>query len=419
MTKYDTEPVIAVIGGGAAGCMAAAKAAECPGVRVIVFDRNEQPCRKISASGNGRCNISNEYFPEDCYYSSGCFDREKRLQHFPPQKLLSFFVSEGVYFHSRNGYLYPRTDQAATISSALLRILRDRGVVLRSSCGVSGLTREAAGGFLLRMQSGETVSADRVVLASGGAAAPQLGGTPDGYEFSRALGHRIISPIPALTSLVIRESTKAASGVRAFAAVTLLESSQKPRVLRREEGELQIGNGVFSGIPVFQLSRLAGRALEEGRKAALCVDFLPEFAPETWERERARRLVLAAENRMLRELTDGLVHPKICALIAGHCGLTAENKTGRLSEKTLRQFLDRLRDDRYEITGTGSFREAQVTAGGVCLEEIGEDFSSLCCPGLYLAGELLDVDGICGGYNLTFAMCSGAAAGMAAAASLG
>lgn len=418
MTRHDAGPVIAVVGGGAAGCMAAAKAAERPGIRVIVFDRNEQPCRKINASGNGRCNISNEYFPDDCYYSSGCFDREKRLSHFSPQALLSFFVSEGVYFHSRNGYLYPRTDQAATISSALLRILRDRGVELRSSCAVTGLVREA-GGFALRMENGETVSADRVVLAAGGAAAPQLGGTPDGYELSRALGHHVVSPIPALTSLSVGASTKAAAGVRASAAVALLEEiGCESRVLRREEGELQIGNGVFSGIPVFQFSRLAGRALEEGRKVALSIDFLPEFTPELWERERRRRLFLAAENRMLRELTDGLVHPKICSLIAGRCGLTAENKTGKLSEKALRQFLDRLRDDRYEITGTGGFRDAQVTAGGVCLEEIGEDFSSLCCPGLYLAGELLDVDGICGGYNLTFAMCSGSAAGMAAAASL-
>ena len=171
---------------------------------------------------------------------------------------------------------------------------------------------------------------------------------------------------------------------------------------------------MLSGIPVFQLSRLAGYALGEGKKVSLVLDYLPELDAAAWQEEIRRRLD-RAENCMLRELTEGLVHPKLCALVASRMRLTAENKTGKLERKNLAAFLNRFREDRYDITGTGTFQEAQVTAGGVELSGLTAQFESVFCPGLYLAGELLDVDGICGGYNLSFAMCSGSAAGMAAA----
>jgi predicted Rossmann fold flavoprotein len=409
ITKQKT---VAVIGAGAAGILAACAAADA-GARILLFDGNDRAGRKICATGNGKCNIANRYRSDSCYYTDGTFDRSSFFAPFPEDDLLALLRSEGVLFHERGGCIYPRTDMALTVVSALENMLQKRGVVpiLRTKvCRVEDTADKT--GFALRLSDGQVLISDAVILATGGAAAPRFGSTGDGYAFAEAYGHHVIDPLPALTKLRTSDPfLRYADGVRADAAVTMLCGG---RPVRTEIGELQIAGGMLSGIPVFQLSRIASRALHDGTGCTLRVDFLPEIGDREWESEVGRRLSQKA-NLTIDTLMLSLAPPRVISMLAQGRGLTAENRCGKLPADRLRPLFDDLRQRDFAITGTGSFEDSQVTCGGIPLSETGPGGESRIRKGLFFAGEILDVDGICGGYNLSFAMCSGYMAGRASA----
>lgn len=408
---------VAVIGGGAAGCLAAAAAAE-NGAQVLLFEKNRRIGRKICATGGGRCNIANAVFNAGCYYSTGDFDPVRHLQAFPPEKLLAWFRAHGVLFHERNGYFYPRTDQAATIQSALEHILREEKAEILTGCTVQKVEKSRpgeSGKFRILTAEGGTYTADALILACGGMAGPGFGASGDGYHFAEAFGHHVIDPLPALVQLRTADPVlRFANGVRTQASVSLCIGDT---TVRTEQGELQIAGNTLSGIPVFQLSRLAARALHDHTEpVVLRVDFLPEIPDAEWKKETERRTAEArSENLTVAELFLGLVPAGIASMIAEGEGLTAENKCAKLSETQLQKLFSDLRSRAFVISGTNGFEDAQVTSGGIPLTELQEDGASKCCSGLYICGELTDVDGICGGYNLSYAMCTGYIAGKAAA----
>lgn len=498
MSRERTQ--VLVIGAGAAGCMAALAAAR-RGAKVRLIDGNPQIARKIYATGNGRCNLTNSLMTPDCYYQSrqGAEGDEilQRMAPFDEKALLAFFRQEGIYCHERAGYWYPRTDQAAVIAAFFEKALTEAGVETALGERVLSLTHTEEGFRARTVQSTaadpdtqgtrkgksgrknisasdkkketgqdapeRVYQAENVILCTGGMAAPSLGSTGDGYAMAAGFGHTIIRPVPALTSLSgDAPGLFLMAGVRCDAAVTLEIAGQR---LRTERGELQLTGEGLSGIPVFQLSRLASAYLaqdsgksgcigcsrengsvrtedagqvaeyddrckdireKEGAKQnahvrseiCLTVDFLPEFTKESWKEVCAERMA-QQENRTLEQFYLGLVHRKVLDGLLARCGLCAENKTGKLRQNgrwyLLEEVLEEMRHFRVPVTGTGSWEKAQVTAGGVPLDEIGEDFGSLKQPGLYLAGEILDADGICGGYNLQWAFSGGWQAGCAAA----
>lgn len=408
---------VAVIGGGASGCLAAAAAAE-NGAQVLLFEKNRRIGRKICATGGGRCNIANAVLDAGCYYSTGSFDPLQYLQAFPPEKLLNWFRSHGVLFHERNGYIYPRTDQAATVQAALEHILSENRVQILTDCTVQKIENRRSGGsgkFRILTADGSSCDADALVLACGGMAGPGFGASGDGYRFAQAFGHHVIDPLPALVQLQTADpALRYANGVRTQASVSLFIGGSP---VRTEQGELQIAGNTLSGIPVFQLSRLASRALHEKENTVfLRIDFLPELSGEEWKKETGRRIAEArSENCTVAGLFLGLVPAGIASMTAQSEGLTAENKCAKLSETQLQKLFSDLRCRDFVICGTNGFAEAQVTAGGIPLSELRENGASRFCSGLYVCGELTDVDGICGGYNLSYAMCSGYIAGKAAA----
>lgn len=464
---------IAVVGAGASGCMAAIAAAR-EGCLVDLYEKNEKIGKKIYATGNGRCNLTNLAMDRSCYHTGG---RDasgdligSALERFSVDDLLRFFAEAGVPVHDREGYVYPRTDQAETVALALEKCMRSCGVRIHTGCEVleirpleghdqrAGMD-EADGSFLLRVQQvekparnpektkasrkkpgksaqGQALRAvrredrvekhqemalhpgpeglhpyDAVILSTGGLAGPAFGCSGDGYRFAQSFRHSITEPVPALTKLVCGEPLlRRAAGVRCHASITLVDGRED---VIREEGELQITEDCISGIPVFQLSGTAARLLLDHRKLTARIDFLPEFSGDRYEEEVSRRLA-QGRGQMLGTLMLGLVHRKLIDLVLAMDGLQAEMKAKRLTDDELRDIFRRLRRFELAVIGTGSYDQAQVTSGGVPLAEVSPDFQSLVCPGLYLAGELLDVDGRCGGYNLQWAFSTGFLAGRAA-----
>ncbi len=352
---------IAVIGAGASGYAAAVTAARL-GSRVCLLERNAEPLKKIYATGGGRCNLSAEDAP----------GRDEAL---------GFLRSAGLEFAVEEGRYYPRSMQAASVASALTEAAERAGVVLRCGFAASQITRTDAG-FLVKAQSGEAVGAERIVIATGGKAGIQYGCYGDGFRFAAAFGHRVVKPIPALVALTTASDLKKLAGVRAAAKVTLFRNGEPAA---SDEGEIQFTAGAVSGICTFNVSR--EYRLAPGVSYTLEADFFPEFGAEefaSYIKDRASRM---------SDPYLGLVPDR----------LAAELRPG------LKKSLS------FEINGCAGWKRAQTTCGGVDLAGVSEDFGSLTVPGLFFAGEVLDYDGPCGGYNLTWAFTSGIRAGKAAA----
>ena len=412
---------VAVIGAGASGCMAAVSAAKA-GAGVLMIDANDKICRKIYATGNGRCNLTNyRDMPEDCYHVGGGEDLTAFFSRFSVEDHVAFWESNGVLTHSRQGYVYPRTDQASTIAEAYEKILRrlnlrivlnQRVVRLESEQGWKNRDGSVCDIFKIETDTGGPYYARKVILAGGGMAGPQYGCRGDMYGLAAQFGHTVTKPLPALVQLISDDKLlKVSSGVRCDAMLTLFIDG---RSACSESGELQMTEKGISGIPAFQLSADAARALEDGKEVQVEIDFLHEYINEEWEEERKRRF-REGRNCMLREFFLGLVNRKVLDLILRRRGLQAEKKAIKLSKAELYAIMQDMRAFRVRIIGTGTFEQAQVTSGGIPLSETDDNLQSKKQPGLYMAGELLDVDGLCGGYNLQWAATSGWITGKGAA----
>lgn len=414
MTTDNTHNLtIAVIGGGAAGLLAAAAAGRA-GCRVLLFDSNDRLGRKIYATGNGRCNLTNYRMEDECYNTPVLH----LMRQFDGRALMDYFRDLGVYLHDRDGYVYPRTDQAATIVDALVRNIRMCGnVVIHTGERVTGIVPMPASGSspVFRITTGAgSYTAHRVILAAGGRVSKAFGCHGDGYRLAETFGHSVTTLSPGLVPVMVEDPMlRIMSGVRCLAIVNAYVDGEE---VYADAGELQITDTGFSGIPTFQCSRWISQALSGGHRTQIGIDFLPEFLEEQLREEIMRRQQ-SANVIYVSDVFAGLVHSKIGSYIARSNGLADEKKLARLENRgaVIEDLLLQLGNRRYTVTGTAGYDKAQVTAGGVPLGEVDETFQSRFTRGVYLAGELLDVDGICGGYNLTWAMCSGYLAGMHAA----
>ena len=408
---------VIVVGGGPAGCMAALFAREA-GAEVLLLEANPQVLEKAAITGNGRCNLSNLAITPDAYHTVESNHLAKSaFLTYRPERLLNYFTENGIYLHTRGNLIYPQTDRAETIVLFLKRKLQRNGVVIRTGTAVTGVNWDPeTGDFLIRTEDDDVLTADRVVLATGGLVHRGRDCGAAGYTLAKSLGHHLTATMPALTYLTTNEKhLAAADGVRCEARLTLLDPG-KPQQGVSEQGELQITKKGLSGIAVFQLSHAAGTLLREGVQPELEIDFLPGVPEEEYNREIAGRIQSGiCREETVADLFLGILQPKAASWLIREAGEVEERKVKKCDKEALLKLLSSVKHRRCIITGTGSYPEAQVTAGGVQGNEVTEAFESVYHKGLYFAGELLDVDGPCGGYNLTFAMCSGAAAGAAAA----
>lgn len=429
---------VIVAGGGASGLMAAVIAAE-NGASVTVLEHKDRVGRKILMTGNGRCNLTNMSDVHGKYYSSDAASLDKiydTLVRFDAAKTRAFFRRLGLYTkEKRDGGVYPVSEQAAIVLDVLRSACDRLGVKIRTDCEVTAVKPARSGGGTVSVTQyihmdkdqkkqgnknrtilkQEEIRYDRLILATGGKAAPVTGSDGSGYELAKGLGHSIVEPLPALVQLRCDGSFfKALSGVRAQSRVCLWIDGREAASV---EGELQLTDYGISGIPVFQLSRLASRAVYEGKRCEAGINFIP-YVGENGSSILDKNIegsIMEFSYKTAEEFLSGLVHKKVAAVVCKQNKIASGVTVGQAGSIRLRECVRMLADFRVKITAPNSFENAQVCCGGVPLGEVNENFRSCRHSDIYIIGELLDCDGLCGGYNLQWAWATGAIAGADAA----
>lgn len=394
---------IVIIGGGASGLVAGITA-KTPTNEVIILEKNTSCGKKILATGNGHCNYYNDNQELTNYHSTNNDLIEKLITKENLTSVRDFFTSLGIIPKIKNGYYYPTSNQATSIRNALLEKALSKKVTIKTNFLVIEIFKKDK--FYIR-STNETIVADKLIIATGGAAAPKTGSDGAGYSFAKEFGHTIIKPLPALVQLkATLPFAKEVSGVRTDVNLTLYEDTEK---IKEESGELQMTDYGLSGICIFNLSSLISRGLDEGKKELISIDFLPFISDKkTWLKERS---ITYADEKVANDLEKVLNYKLVTALLKNcHLKESITYKESTLLEKEI--LLSNLCNFKVQITGTNTFYEAQTVTGGIPLTEVNLDtMESLKCQNLYITGELLDIDGICGGYNLTVAWLTGLLAG--------
>lgn len=419
-----------IVGGGAAGMAAAISAREHGAESVLLLEKNDCLGKKLKQTGNGRCNFTNRNMQESCFRSESKNFIASFLKRFSFSDSIDFFHSLGVLEKYRGEYVYPHSDQAKSLVLSLERRLRELAVLVKLSAEVENIryvedrtaifseesTGESSGLFQLQFadrESGERsiVKGKALLLTTGGLAMPASGSTGDGYTFAKQFGHTLVRPVPSLCPIFTEEKyTKIWAGVRTDCRLSLFDGEE---LLYQDKGELQCTDYGISGIVVFQCSRLVANLLERKRKSRLFLSFLPEYEEESFYSYLLTRK-REYKNRLGRDLLLSILPDKLSYVLFQKASFPEEKKLQEIPEEKIKELCRMLFHFPFIPSAVSDFSRAQCTAGGVSLSQLDYDsLESLCCKGLYFAGEILDVDGICGGYNLHFAFGTGKIAGEA------
>ncbi|MDO4990158.1 MAG: aminoacetone oxidase family FAD-binding enzyme [Eubacteriales bacterium] len=397
---------VIILGAGASGMVAALTATEDKNRRVLLLERQQRAGRKLLATGNGRCNLTNTGASPARYHGAEADFVRPALEAFPPEAALAFFRELGlVTVTETGGRVYPLSDSANSVVDVLRFALDAAGVELRAACPARAVRREKGGGFSV-VTDAETLRADRLIVACGGAAGAKLGGVGDGYELLAMLGHRRTALYPSLAPILTEpEYPRALKGVRADCRLRLLGGGE---TLAETAGELQFTETGVSGPAAFELSRAASVG---GKGLTLSADFFRELPSDAVPALlRARRSRFPALNAS--EALTGMLHNRLGRMLVKYAGLDMNAPLSSLSDAELDRLAQSCRDFRLAVRGVAGFDAAQVTAGGVRTSGFNpETLESWYVPGLFACGEVLDVDGDCGGFNLQWAWASGRLAG--------
>ena len=396
-------PKILILGGGASGLAAAIQAAEHG--QVTLLERQNRVGRKLLATGNGRCNLSNTGAGPERYHGADPDFCRGALAAYPPERVLEFFHGLGLRTVTEyGGRVYPRSDHASSVLDVLRLAAERRGVALRCGCSAERIERRGRG---FRVLAGdERVDCDLLIAACGGCAGGKLGGVMDGYRLLGGLGHSRTALFPALTTLRCQSDyPKALKGIRVDCEVSLRQGGRR---LAAERGDVLFTEPGLSGTAVFAVSRTAA-AGGEGLTARL--DLFPEETREALTedlRQRRERFAALPANEVL----VGAVQSRLGMMLSKAAGISGGVAAGSLTDAQIQALAATLKGFDFPIRGVGGFEAAQVTAGGLNTKEFDANtMQSRLVPGLYACGELLDVDGDCGGFNLQWAWASGLLAG--------
>lgn len=401
---------VVVVGGGASGLVAAITAAR-EGARVTLLEQKDRVGKKLLSTGNGRCNLTNSYMEPGCFRGDDITIVSEVLQQFGYSDAIRFFEELGVVLKDRHGYVYPISDQASTILDVLRMEVEKLGIQIMTECRVNDIMKNKTE-FVAKTTKG-SVKGDAVILATGGKAAPVLGSDGSGYTLAKAFRHRLSPVVPALVQLKGKGNYfKQIAGVRMQAKVSVYVEDS---FVACDAGELQLTNYGISGIPVFQVSRFAAKGLYQKKHVYVEIDFMPSMTDAEFEQfvlaRREKHGYKSAEDFLI-----GVFHKKMIGMLLKEAKIPLSKKAQELSDETMHDFALLCKHFRIKIEATNDFDQAQVCAGGVKTSEVNpQTMESLYESDLYLTGELLDVDGICGGYNLQWAWSTGYIAGKNAA----
>lgn len=399
---------VIVLGGGASGMTAAIAAAE-RGAEVVLLERQARLGRKLAATGNGRCNLTNLHAAQSRYHGADPDFCRPALERFGVSDTLDRFRELGLLTAAEpSGRVYPYSDQANSVLDVLRFSLDRRGVRTVTGCEVKKIWARRDG-YLLKTTGGD-FEGDRLIVAAGGAAGGKLGGTDSGYRLLESLGHRCTKLYPALVQLTVEGgATRALKGVRAQAALELWDGQTR---LARSEGEVQFTETGVSGPAAFDISRAASVG---GPGLLLRLDFTPHLERDGLAALLARRCTvfpgLSADG-----LLTGMLHNRLGKVLVKYAGIPAAAPLSTLDSGLLARAVEAVKGFTLVFSRTQGFDSAQVTAGGIATADFDpETMQSRLRPGLYACGEVLDIDGDCGGFNLQWAWSSGRLAGASAA----
>lgn len=396
---------ILIVGAGASGLIASIYAKDRDN-EVILLERNQEPAKKILVTGNGRCNYYNEDQNLKHYNSDNPNLISEIITEENKKEVLNFFNKIGIIPKIKNGYYYPYSNQATSIKNALINEARRKKVNIITNTYVENIIKE--NNKYKVITNNDTYIVDSLIIATGSAASPKTGSDGNGYDLVKKLNHTLVSPLPALTALKGNEKYfKEWAGIRSDVKISLYKNN---KFIKEEEGEIQLTDYGISGICTFNLSRHANKILNNNENPYVLINFIPMLTEnkENWFEERNKLM----GNRTIDELLDGIVNYKLTNTILKILNINKEIKYNDLNKNQKENLIEKITNFKLEITDSNSFEASQVCMGGVPLTEINtHTMESKINENLYIIGELLDVDGECGGYNLTFAWITGMLAG--------
>jgi predicted Rossmann fold flavoprotein len=402
---------IAIIGGGAAGLMAALTAAKA-GADVTVYEHNKSVGKKILASGNGRCNIINTTASADDYFGANPGFASFSLERMPFASFEKFCLSIGLLLDIKeDGRCYPLSNEARSVVTAFRSAVEEAGVKILTEKRVTGISKEGSRFIVEAAQEKEAF--DKVLIATGSEAAPQLGATGDGYDFAKAFGHQIEAPYPSLVQLhtdsVIPHKM---AGVKTVAEVTLYINGKTEE---RGQGDLLFTNYGISGLAILDISQKASAALISYQQVTVGINLLPRFNRQALG-SVLEKLFASVPNHTLETALSGVISAKIAASLLQSAKIEPSTSASKLTTKEIKKLAHQIQDWRFEISDTHGFKHAEVSGGGVSTLQIdNKTMASKLVDGLYFAGEVIDIVGRRGGYNFNFAWASGMLAGEAMA----
>lgn len=399
---------VIIIGAGASGLMAAAAAAS-KGARVALLEHKDDIGKKILATGNGRCNFTNTDMSVNKFHGSKALIKNG-LSQFNYSDTIRFFKELGILAYDNAGYIYPNSRQAASVVAAFRMELMRLHVDVKTGINITDIKpADDRTGYCIQTDKGSFKS-KRLIIACGLTASPKLGSDGSLFRQIEALGHHIQKPLPALCGFSCDGlNFKKITGVRCDATVASVIDGQ---MTEQNTGELQLADYGISGIPVFQISSLMSRALDKGQRGEVIIDFLPAFSDDELNGYIKDRSITTTDNRSLNEMLNGLLNNKLLLELIHKSGVSPDKKGRLLTDDDCKSLTRSIKHTAVSVKKPRGVEFAQVCAGGIYTKEIDvRTLESKIHPGLYFCGELLDVDGICGGYNLQWAWTSGYIAG--------
>ncbi len=404
-----TKPLrLAIIGAGASGLMAAITAAK-KGARVDLFEQNSRAAKKILASGNGRCNISNRHVTYKDYAGEDPEFSRFALEQFTFSHLQKFCRSIGLLLNILDdGRAYPLSNEAKSVALSFESYAKSRGVEIYTDYPITQIEKKGEQ-FYLHTALSTSEAYDKILIATGSEAAPQLGGSALGHELALSLGHTIIPTYPSLVQLHTKENSPSLiSGIKLDASVSLYINASKEQEVR---GDLLFTKYGLSGFAILDVSQKASEALLNYQAVDLGIDLLPDYDRQSLS-SQILSICQSLPTLPIINILSGLLPIKLAKVLLDELTIDKETLAQEIHTKTAKQIVSKIKDWRFEISDTHGFKHAEVSGGGVNTDEVNsKTMESTRCKGLYFAGEVLDIVGRRGGFNFQFAFASGHLAG--------